>query len=115
MKIRMCLLVAVSALLIPATSALAEESTQKSQDSMNTSGDSMKKHGDDMAMKGPKFEEMDANGDGEISSNELNVYGNTAAGDSAGERRMEEIQKYDMNEDGQISRDEFDEAKKKSQ
>lgn len=108
MKIRMILLIAVSALLVPATSALAEETMQKSEDSM-------KSHGDDMAMKGPRFEEMDANGDGEISSNELNIYGNTAAGDSAAERRMRQIEKHDMNDDGKISRDEFDEAVKKAQ
>ncbi|BES70493.1 hypothetical protein RE428_15110 [Marinobacter nanhaiticus D15-8W] len=108
MKIRMYALVAVSAALIPFTSSLAEESMQKS-------GDSMEGHSDEMAMKGPKFEEMDANQDGEISSDELNVYGNTAAGDSAAERRMRQIEKHDMNDDGKISRDEFDEAVRKAQ
>lgn len=108
MKIRMFLLIAVSAALIPTTSAFADDSMKKQEDSM--SGQS-----NDMAMKGPKFEEMDANGDGEITSDELNVYGNTAAGDSAAERRMKQIERHDMNEDGKISRDEFDEAVRKAQ
>ncbi|WP_148863617.1 EF-hand domain-containing protein [Marinobacter fonticola] len=109
MNIRMFALVAVSAMLIPATSALADDSMKKQSDSegMSQSGD--------MAMKGPKFEEMDTNGDGKISSDELNVYGNTAAGDSTAERRMKRIEKHDMNDDGNISREEFNEAVKKAQ
>lgn len=84
-------------------------------DDGSMSGDMDKKmdNMDEMGMKGPSFEKMDANGDGMISSDELNVYGSSAAGnaaDSKAERSMMRIEKHDMDGDGNISREEFDKA-----
>lgn len=106
MKVRMLPLV-LSVMVLPALAVAADEMEKKD--------DMMEGHSDSMSMKGPMFEDFDANGDGMISSDELNIYGSSAAGDSAAERRMNEIQKHDMNNDGNISRDEFDEAVKKAQ
>lgn len=67
---------------------------------------------DEKAMSGPTFEEMDANGDGKISADELNVYGSSAAGQSHGkameEHRLMKMHEMDLDGDGNISNDEFE-------
>lgn len=52
----------------------------------------------------PRFEDLDTNGDGAISAEELNVYGSTAAGN------VNPVEIEDANEDGVIDRDEFEES-----
>ncbi|WP_162628765.1 EF-hand domain-containing protein [Marinobacter bohaiensis] len=106
MKIRMFPWIAIVALAIPASSALADEAMDQEEGMMG-------EHGEDMSMKGPHFDEMDTDGDGVISSDELSIYGATAAGDSEAERHMNLIDKHDMNKDGQIDRDEFEQAVEK--
>ncbi|WP_165495758.1 EF-hand domain-containing protein [Marinobacter halodurans] len=55
------------------------------------------------------FDALDANSDGVISEDELNVYGNTAAGtgDSEAERNRMMLKARDRNQDGKITRGEF--------
>lgn len=56
------------------------------------------------SMGAPQFEDLDTDGDGLISAEELNLYGNTAAG------YVNPIEVEDKNEDGGIDRDEFEDA-----
>ncbi|MDC0661605.1 hypothetical protein [Marinobacter sp. SS21] len=63
------------------------------------------------SLHSPQFEELDADGNGLISAEELNVYGSTAAGqaaEAAGESITLEVS--DANEDGSIDRDEFEQS-----
>jgi|25_taG_2_1085351.scaffolds.fasta_scaffold01062_5 Ca2+-binding EF-hand superfamily protein len=62
------------------------------------------------------FDEMDRDGDGELTEEELNIYGSTAAGTTQsgsnqdrGERMLE---KYDENNDGALSEDEYKQGAK---
>lgn len=61
--------------------------------------------GDGMAMEAPKFDRLDANGDGQLSADELNVYGSTAAGSNADS--AVDLDMYDANGDGSLSREEY--------
>ncbi|GAA3575036.1 MULTISPECIES: EF-hand domain-containing protein [Marinobacter] len=61
--------------------------------------------GDGMAMEAPKFDRLDANGDGQLSADELNVYGSTAAGSETG--TAVDLDMYDSNGDGSLSREEY--------
>ena len=71
------------------------------------SGDPMSEH----AMEAPHFEQLDSNGDGMISAEELNVYGSTAAGQAAGEAGdTMHMDKLDTDGDGSISMEEFEQG-----
>ncbi|WP_166264466.1 EF-hand domain-containing protein [Marinobacter caseinilyticus] len=82
-----------------------------------TTGDK-DKMADSDTMKGeaPKFEELDANRDGFISEEELNVYGATAAGSSGDmmDKNRHMMEDQDMDGDGKISQQEYEEKTKKS-
>lgn len=58
----------------------------------------------------PTFKEMDKNGDGMISEDELNIYGSSAAGKahSEEESRMMKMHEMDTDGDGNISNEEFE-------
>lgn len=63
------------------------------------------------SMSSPTFEELDADGNGLISAEELNVYGSTAAGqaaEAAGESIKLDVS--DANADGSIDREEFEQS-----
>lgn len=55
-------------------------------------------------MQSPRFEDLDTDGDGLISAEELNVYGSTAAGN------VNPLDIEDANEDGVIDRNEFEDS-----
>lgn len=65
----------------------------------------------DMAVGAPQFDELDSNGDGMISAEELNVYGSTAAGE-AGDEMGEALQidELDTDGDGSVSMKEYEEG-----
>lgn len=54
-----------------------------------------------------EFDALDANGDGVIDAEELNVYGATAAGQGSSVDPVD-LEMRDQNEDGKITREEFE-------
>lgn len=73
------------------------------------SGDSMAERMESASPQTPEFDVLDANADGVISAEELNVYGATAAGQpDMGDPA--ELEMRDSNGDGNITREEFDEG-----
>ena len=57
-----------------------------------------------------RFDRLDANGDGYLTEDELNIHGSTAAGQSGAETSMKSrkmMQDRDQNQDGLISREEY--------
>ncbi len=100
------------ALCIPAVSAAGSDETEK--DAMEGSSDQMQKsettgHG----MQSMSFDELDANQDGVLTEDELNVYGSTAAGNPdeksmSGQETRDMMMELDRDSDGQLTQDEFD-------
>lgn len=64
---------------------------------------------DSANMEMVEFDALDVNGDGVIDAEELNVYGATAAGEESADEAAE-LQMRDQNEDGKITRDEFEQG-----
>lgn len=75
------------------------------------SSDPMSEEMQGASMEAPHFEQLDSNGDGMISAEELNVYGSTAAGQAA-EAAGETLQldQLDADGDGSISMEEFEQG-----
>ncbi|WP_148864934.1 EF-hand domain-containing protein [Marinobacter fonticola] len=117
MKIRKMTLAAAISTVLVAPMALA------GTDSMDNEGSSkadregattMEHKKDGMAMQSPRFEQVDTDGNGVISEEELNMYGSTAAGGSASagtegeaEGNRMSMESRDTNNDGEITRQEF--------
>ena len=100
MKIWMLPLVAMTLALSPMTYAAGSDQ----------SGGGKADRMDENAMNAPSFQQMDANGDGKISEDELNVYGSSAAGKAKAqeENRMMKMHEMDLDGDGNISNDEYE-------
>ncbi|MAA63723.1 MAG: hypothetical protein CL581_02940 [Alteromonadaceae bacterium] len=63
-------------------------------------------------MHGVTFEKLDTNKDGQISEDELGIYGDTAAGNAESEaERNQMMMDRDTDGDGAISREEFEKGK----
>ncbi|MGF2686366.1 EF-hand domain-containing protein [Marinobacter sp. DUT-3] len=100
------------ALCIPAVYAAGSDEMEK--DAMEGSGDQMQQsettgHG----MQSKSFEELDANQDGVLTEDELNVYGSTAAGNPdeesmSGQDTRDMMMELDRDSDGQLTQDEFE-------
>jgi Ca2+-binding EF-hand superfamily protein len=99
MKTWMLPLVALTFALSPMTYAAGGDQSGGKADRM-----------DENAMNAPSFQQMDANGDGKISEDELNVYGSSAAGKAKAqeENRMMKMHEMDLDGDGNISNDEYE-------
>lgn len=78
-------------------------------DSADSSADPMAGDMESSRPQAPAFEVLDANADGVISVDELNVYGATAAGQPEAADPAD-LEMRDMNGDGNITREEFDEG-----
>lgn len=99
-------------LCIPAVYAAGSYGTEK--DAMEGDSEKMQQsetmgHG----MRSISFEELDANGDGVLTEDELNVYGSTAAGNPAeepmsGQETRDMMMELDRDSDGQLTQDEFE-------
>lgn len=109
MKIKHALLTAAITLPLITGTAWAAGSGQQKQ-----AGEQMgKQQGQQSSQPGQAagFDRLDANGDGYLTEDELNIHGSTAAGNQSGtetsmkSRKM--MQDRDQNQDGLISREEF--------
>lgn len=56
------------------------------------------------------FNQLDSNQDGTLSGDELDAYGDPAAGKKKQEK-LQLLDRYDANDNGMISREEFDEGR----
>lgn len=66
-----------------------------------------------MGMRSGSFEEMDANQDGVLTEDELNMYGSTAAGNPdqepmSGQETRDMMMELDQDSDGQLTQDEYE-------
>ncbi len=99
-------------LCIPAVYAAGSYGTEKDA----TDGDSEKMQQSEtmgQGMKSAPFAELDANQDGVLTEDELNVYGSTAAGNPDGEpmsgqEARDLMMELDRDSDGQLTQDEFE-------
>lgn len=114
MKIKHALLTAAITLPLITSTAWAAGSGQQKQ-----SGAQMgQQQGQQQSQPGQaaRFDQLDANGDGYLTEDELNIHGSTAAGQSGAETSMKSrkmMQHRDQNQDGLISREEFQGDKNK--
>ncbi|MGP4845998.1 EF-hand domain-containing protein [Marinobacter sp. 1Y8] len=56
------------------------------------------------------FEQLDTDGNGVLSGDELNAYGDTAAGHQQQDKNQSSLKAHDANDDGTISRKEFEQT-----
>lgn len=105
MNIKVMTMAAIMSLVFAAPAAFAAGSDEKGDEAMGS--------GSGAALDAASFEELDTDGDGLISEDELNVYGSTAAGnpDEAEEESKTMLKEHDMDGDGKISFEEFEEGK----
>lgn len=100
------------ALCIPAVYAAGSDETQI--DAMDGSSDQMQKsETTGQGMQSMSFDELDANEDGVLTEDELNVYGSTAAGNldeksMSGQDTRDMMMELDRDSDGQLTQDEFE-------
>lgn len=110
MKIRMMTLATAIAVTLAAPTAIAGSMSKEGSSHADRQEAGMA-HGKDAGVRTQRmsFDELDANNDGAITEDELNVYGNSAAGtgDSAAERDRMALKAHDRNKDGKITRGEF--------
>lgn len=100
------------ALCIPAV--YAADSGDMEKDAMDGNSEKMQQsetmgHG----MQSMSFDELDANQDGVLTEDELNVYGSTAAGNPeeksmSGQETRDMMMELDRDSDGQLTQDEFE-------
>lgn len=102
MKIKHAILTAVISIPLMTSMALAE-----GYDKNKAAGDQA-----GQTNQSERFDKLDANGDGYLTEDELNIHGSTAAGQSGGgEDSMKSkkmMQDRDENQDGLISQEEFE-------
>ncbi|OEY65294.1 EF-hand domain-containing protein [Marinobacter sp. X15-166B] len=113
MKIKMMTLVTAVSLAMMSPLTMAASHGDHASDAM----DSGKDHGKMMDstashMGAARFDELDTDGDGMLSEEELNVHGSTAAGqagESNAERRNLRMDELDKDGDGAVGREEYEE------
>lgn len=105
MNIKIMTMAAIMSLVFAAPAAFAAGSGEKGEEAAGSESGA--------AMEAASFEELDTDGDGLISEDELNVYGSTAAGnpEEAEEKTETMLKEHDMDGDGKISFEEFEEGK----
>ncbi|MEQ9546310.1 MAG: EF-hand domain-containing protein [Marinobacter sp.] len=100
------------ALGIPAAYAAGSYGTEEG--AMEGGGEKMQQSETmEQGMSSPSFAELDANQDGVLTEDELNVYGSTAAGNPdsepmSGQETRDMMMELDRDSDGQLTQDEFE-------
>lgn len=106
------------ALAIPAVNAADD----MEKDAMDSSSGAMEEQAESMGrttdaagqgMRSGSFSEMDANQDGVLTEDELNMYGSTAAGNPdqepmSGQETRDMMMELDQDSDGQLTQDEYE-------
>lgn len=110
MKIRTITFAVTASMMMAAPAVWAGSMSQEGSSHADRQESGMS-HGQGKAMQTmhEDFDTLDANNDGVISEDELNVYGSTAAGmgDTEAERNRMMLKARDRNQDGKITRGEF--------